>query len=134
VGLKKTSKIGLPIACFKKKEEENKKFGIYQECHIFCFAFVTHLTCQSARDGNNFLAMGVSKMEGGHLSWSKTSLYCMLKKRANEFNMPANLPNLQHFHRSLVSKMPAKPLKSQHFQRNLVSKMPTKLVKSQHFY
>ncbi len=85
MGLKWTSKIGLPIASFQKKEE-NKKFGIYQECHIFYFAFVTHLTCQSARDGNNFLAMGVSKM-GGHLSWSKTSLHCMLKKRANEFNI-----------------------------------------------
>jgi hypothetical protein len=51
------------------------------------FALVTQLGCQSARDGNNFLAMGVSKTEGGHLSWNKTWPHYMLKKRAKEFNV-----------------------------------------------
>jgi hypothetical protein len=53
----------------------------------FYFALVTQLSSQSARDGNNFLAVGVSKMKGGHLSCSKTSPHCMLKKRAKEFNV-----------------------------------------------
>jgi hypothetical protein len=75
-GLKWKVKLGSQFLLFKRKKM-NKKFGIYRECH----------SCQSARDGNNFLAMGVSKMEGGHLSWSITSPHYMLKKRAKEFNV-----------------------------------------------
>jgi hypothetical protein len=71
---------------FKRKKKRTRNLEFTKNAIFFALPF-THLTCQSARDGNNFLAMGVSKMEGGHLSWSKTSLHCMLKKRPNEFNI-----------------------------------------------